>query len=149
MNILDGLLGEHAALLTVFEHLEQKSSHMSVDELQEAGALLERLLMAHSVGEDRFLFDAVKANHGMGVEETLIAMRGEHRVMAAEIATLRACDKAAQGRSQLRRLIESTREHFGVEERVLFAVAARELSREKLEELGDGWKRFRMREAVA
>jgi len=48
MNILDGLLGEHAAILTLFEHLEQGAARMGLAQLQEAGALLERVLMTHA-----------------------------------------------------------------------------------------------------
>jgi hypothetical protein len=41
MNILDGLMGEHAVMLTLFEHLEQNAAHMDLQRLHEAGALLE------------------------------------------------------------------------------------------------------------
>ena len=53
MNILDGLLGEHAALLTLFEHLEQNAAQMELQRLHESGALLERVVMVHSISEDR------------------------------------------------------------------------------------------------
>ena len=37
MNILDGLLGEHAAILTLFEHLEQGAARMGLAQLRGRG----------------------------------------------------------------------------------------------------------------
>jgi hemerythrin-like domain-containing protein len=147
MNILDGLLGEHAALLTLFEHLGQNAAHMDLARLHETGALLERVVMVHSVAEDRFLFDAVTTGEG-GLRDTLLAMRTEHKQMAQELDQLRGTASEAAARGCLRRVFEAIREHFEVEERVLFPLAARQISPEKLEELGAAWKRSRMREAL-
>jgi hemerythrin-like domain-containing protein len=147
MNILDGLMGEHAAMLTLFEHLEQNAAHMDLQRLHETGALLERVVMVHSVAEDRFLFDAVPAAEG-GLNDALLAMRAEHKQLAREFDQLRATASKAAARGCLQRVFESVREHFEVEERALFPLAARRISREKLEELGSAWKRRRMREAL-
>lgn len=147
MNILDGLMGEHAAMLTLFEHLEQNAAHMDLERLHETGELLERVVMVHSIAEDRFLFDAVPAAEG-GLREALLAMRSEHRQLAQELDQLRTTANEASARGCLQRVFESAREHFGVEERVLFELAARQISQEKLEELGLAWKRRRMREAL-
>jgi len=147
MNILDGLLGEHAAIMTLFEHLERSVAHMSLPQLQESGAMLERVLMAHSVNEDRYLFDALTPVQG-GFQETLDAMRDEHVQMAQELGRLRECENEAAARGCLARLIDLTREHFEVEERVLFPLVARHIGSEQLEQLGEGWKRNRMKEAT-
>jgi len=147
MNILDGLLGEHAALLTLYEHLEQNAAHMDLRRLRETGALLERVVMVHSVAEDCFLFDAVPTAEG-GLRDALLAMRLEHKQLAQEFDHLRATANEAAARGCLQRIFESVREHFEVEERVLFPFAARQISAEKLEELGSAWKRRRMREAL-
>lgn len=140
-------MGEHAAMLTLFEHLEQNAAHMDLERLHETGALLERVVMVHSIAEDGFLFDAVPAAAG-GLREALLAMRCEHKQLAQELGELRTAASEAVARGCLQRVLESVREHFGVEERVLFPLAARQISQEKLEELGLGWKRRRMREAL-
>lgn len=147
MNILDGLLGEHAALLTLFEHLERSAPRMDLDRLHETGALLERVVMVHSIAEDRFLFDAVPTTAG-GLRDAMVAMRSEHRHLAQDLGQLRAATNDAVARGSLRRVIDQLREHFEVEERVLFEAAARQISLEKLMELGSAWKRSRMREAL-
>jgi len=148
MNILDALLGEHAAVVTLFEYIEQGAARMDIDRIHEAGEMLERVLMVHSVAEDRFLFDAAPAAAG-GLKDVLVAMRGEHKEMALELTKLRATSSVAAGRGSLLRLMQMTREHFEVEERVLFPVARKQMSAETLEELGERWKRHRMKEAQA
>lgn len=152
MNILDGLLGEHAAMLTLFEHLEQTSARMDLECLHEAGLLLERVVMAHSVAEDRYLFDAVPAvvsAQSGGLHEVLLAMRAEHKQLAHEFGALREAGSEAAARGCLLRLFEAIREHFAVEDRVLFQAAAKQIDQEKLQELGSAWKRHRLKEAVS
>ena len=151
MNILDGLLGEHAAMLTLFEHLEQSAARMDLERLHEAGLLLERVVMAHSIAEDRFLFDAVLPGvpeKDGGLHDTLLAMRAEHRQLAHAFDKLRGTDNEAAARGCLLRIFDEVREHFGVEERALFQAAVKAISQEKLEELGSAWKRHRMKEAL-
>lgn len=147
MNILDGLLGEHAAILTLFEHLEQNAARMDLQRLHETGALLERVVMVHSIAEDHCLFDAVPAAEG-GLHDALLAMRSEHKQLAQQFDQLRGTVNAAAARGCLQSVIEGVREHFEVEERVLFPLASRQIGPEKLEELGSAWKRRRMREAL-
>lgn len=151
MNILDGLLGEHAAMLTLFQHLEQSATRMDLERLHEAGLLLERVVTAHSIGEDRFLFDAATEaapQATAGLREVLHAMHAEHMQLALELDKLRGTDNEAAARGCLQRVIEVAREHFEVEERVLFQAAGSQIGREKLDELGAAWKRFRMKEAL-
>jgi hemerythrin-like domain-containing protein len=103
--------------------------------------------MTHAVTEDRYLFDALAPAQG-GFHEVLDAMRGEHIQMAQELGLLRECESEAAARGCLARLIDVTREHFEVEERVLFSLVAKRLSGEQREQLGEGWKRHRMKEAT-
>lgn len=134
-------------MLTLFEHLEQGIAHMDLQRLHEAGAVAERIVMVHSSAEDKHLFDALPSAEG-GLKESLSAMQSEHKQLAYEFDQLRATVKEAAARGCLQRILENVREHFGVEERVLFPVLARQIGREKLEELGSAWKRRRMRESL-
>ena len=76
-------------------------------------------------------------------------MRAEHKQLAHEFDDLRGIDNEATARGCLQRLVDEVREHFEVEERVLFEAAAKQISHEKLEELGSAWKRHRMKEALS
>ncbi len=135
-------------MFTLFEHLEQGAARMDLERLREAALLLERMVMVHSIAEDRYLFDAVPERAG-GLHDALLAMRAEHKQLAREFEDLRAIDNEAAARGRLRRVVDTVREHFEVEERVLFEAAAKQISHEKLEELGSAWKRRRMREALS
>lgn len=152
MNILDGLLGEHAAMLTMFEHLEQGAARMDLERLHEAGLLLERMVMTHSIAEDRYLFDVLPDviwEKPGGLRDVLLVMRAEHKQLGHEFDELRETGIEAAARGCLCRVIDAVREHFEVEERVLFQVVAKQMSRRDLEELGSAWKRHRMKEALA
>jgi len=156
MNILDGLLGEHVALLTVFEHVEHNAAHMDLERLREAGLLLEHAVMVHSIAEDRYLFDALpdaaaslEPGKAGGLGAVLNAMRTEHKQLARDFDALRAAGTEAAARGCLWRVLEATREHFEVEERVLFRAVADQIGPDKLEELGSAWKHYRMKEALA
>lgn len=144
MNILDGLTGEHAALLTVFEHLEQYAPKMDLPHLREAGRLLDRLLRDHSNAEDELLFDRV-ATSAAGLRQALAAMRAEHAEMARELERVRAAVSASAARGSLLRLIQFTREHFALEQRVLFHLAAIHIGAERLAELGAAWQQRRLK----
>lgn len=133
-------------MFTLFEHLEQSAARMDLERLHEAGLLLERMVMAHSIAEDRYLFDAVPEKAG-GLHDALLAMRAEHKQLAHEFDDLRAIDNEATARGCLQRVVDSVREHFEVEERVLFQAAAKQIGQARLEELGSAWKRHRLKEA--
>ena len=148
MNILDALLGEHAALLTLFEFIDRDSAHMGLDRLHETGLLLERMLLAHATLEDHLLFDSVPDARG-GLKAALDAMHEEHIELGSELGRLREAASEPAARGALARVLAVTREHFAVEERVLFALVAQRLGAEKLAELGAAWKRRRLPEAAA
>jgi hypothetical protein len=61
----------------------------------------------------------------------------------------RATGSEAAARGCLRSLVDAVREHFELEERVLFRAATTQIGPQRLEELGAAWKRQRMREALS
>jgi iron-sulfur cluster repair protein YtfE (RIC family) len=138
MNIIDALIGEHAALLTLFGHIERHGPSWGLRAVKDAGLLLESMLMTHGLLEDRLLFDAVPSAEG-AVRDVLESMRGEHKAIAATLERLRAATTEAAAKGLLARVIEIAREHFAVEERVLFELAGRALGAEKARELGREW----------
>ena len=139
-------------MLTMFEHLEQGAARMDLERLHDAGLMLERVVMAHAIAEDRYLFDEVPkqvATTSAGLSDALVAMSAEHRQLILEFRSLGEADGEAAARGRLLRLLQELREHFEVEERVLFQAAANQISRQKLEALGLAWKRHRMKEAAS
>lgn len=142
LDLIDLLLGEHAALLTLFRHYENGLATLDLAGVRAAGAALEATLMAHAIDEDGLLFHALPAG-GQGIGETLEAMCGEHNEIRHLLEALPAIGELARARGQLRRVLELAREHFAVEERILFGLARRTLSQESLSTLGAEYARRR------
>lgn len=129
------LVGEHASLLSLFNGLENRLPSMSLEELRNAAEWIECLMRNHAVDEDTLLFNALPAAQ-RGVGDTLEAMHQEHEEQRALLEELREAQEAPFARMRMRMLIELSREHFAVEERVLFGLAKSILGPERLGELG-------------
>jgi hemerythrin-like domain-containing protein len=144
MNLIDGLRGEHATLLTLFNYLEKWSHGWDFARLQEAGAMLEALLLTHAELEDSLLFDTLGGRQG-ALDTTLEAMGADHYQLSNLLGQLRDMegDDAKQARATLMQIIEVAREHFAIEERTLFGIAARLIGEARLFDLGAQWAKRR------
>ncbi|MGJ5819712.1 hemerythrin domain-containing protein [Paludibaculum fermentans] len=141
-DLIGLLLGEHAAILALFRNLEQRLPEMGLREMQGAGHSVEALLMAHAIEEDALLFHSLPEKRD-SVKKTLDAMFGEHNEQRRLLEELRSAKTTQTVRKLLGQVIELTREHFAVEERVLFDVARKALGKRRLEELGTEFARRR------
>lgn len=142
LDLIELLLGEHAAILALFRNLEQRLPSMGLKEMQGAGYTVEALLMAHAIEEDALLFHSLPEKRP-SVRETLDAMFGEHNEQRKLMEELRVAKTTLAVRKVLRQVMELTREHFAVEERVLFELARKLLGKRKLGELGGEFARRR------
>ncbi len=142
LDVIDLLLGEHGCMLSLFRHIEMRLPNMSLDEIHAAGEALESLLMAHALEEDQLVFHALRVEQN-GVKETLAAMAGEHNEQRRMLEELREQTEVVRARGQLGRLMELTREHFAVEERILFGLAKVVLDEDRRSELGQEYARRR------
>lgn len=141
-DLIDLLLGEHGCILALMRHQERRLARLNLRELQECGAAMEAVLQAHAVEEDQLLFGAL-GEVPAAVRGTLEAMYGEHQEMRAMLDELSKQRQAVRARALLGRLMELAREHFAVEERVLFGLVREWVGREKLQELGREYLRRR------
>ncbi len=141
-DLIDLLLGEHASILTLFRHYGNTLASLDLAGLCAAGSVLEAVLMAHAIDEDRLLFNSMPVAQP-SVRETLDAMCGEHNELCHLLQELSTMEDATRARGQLRRVLELAREHFAVEERILFGLARRALSRETRAALGCEFARRR------
>ena len=142
LDLIDLLLGEHASLLTLFRYYEKILTTLDVAGLRAAGAVLEAVLMAHAIDEDGLLFNALQTAQG-GVRETLDAMCEEHNELRRLLEELPSIEDVTRARGQVRTVLELAREHFAVEERILFGLARRVLPKENLSTLGGEYARRR------
>lgn len=142
LDLIGLLLGEHAAILALFRSLEQRLPDMGLQEMQGAGYTIEALLMAHAIEEDALLFHALPEKRD-SVKRTLDAMFGEHNEQRRLMEELRTARTTQAVRKLLGQVIDLTREHFAVEERVLFDLARKVVGKRRLEELGAEFARRR------
>lgn len=141
-DLIDLLLGEHGCILALMAHQERRMARMSLRELQECGAALEAVLQAHALEEDQLLFGAL-GELPATVRGTLQAMYGEHQQMRALLEELKKQRQALRARASLERLMELAREHFAIEERVLFGLIRERITGDRLRELGLQYARRR------
>lgn len=141
-DLVDLLLGEHGCVLALMRHQERRPAAMSLRELKECGAALDAVLEAHAVAEDQLLFGALRGLPPP-VLSTFEAMYGEHQEMRRLLDELKQQRHAPRARSTLGRLMELAREHFAVEERVLFDLVRQWLAPELLRGLGREYARRR------
>jgi hemerythrin-like domain-containing protein len=141
-DLIDLLLGEHGCILALIRHQERRLPAMRLRELKECGAALEAVLQAHAVEEDQLLFGAL-GHVPDGVRGTLEAMYGEHQEMRALLGRLATQRQAVRARALLARLMELAREHFAVEERVLFGLVREWIGPDRLRQLGHEYAKRR------
>jgi len=146
VGLIELLLGEHGCILALLRSMEQRLSSMGLAELKGCGAALEAILQAHAVEEDQLLFASL--DHAPpALEKALEAMYGEHEEMRRLLEELHTVRQSGRARSLLRRLMDLVREHFAVEERLLFGLVRERISEDRLRELGRRYARRRGVEA--
>jgi hemerythrin-like domain-containing protein len=129
-------------ILALFLRVERLLDGMSLQRILGLGVAIESLLMAHALEEDSLLFHTMPQEHA-GLQQAQSAMDAEHKELRRQMEALRTARNLASARKILRQSIELTREHFAVEERVLFRVARGALGASRLRELGAIYARRR------
>lgn len=138
MQITHALLGEHAILYKLLDHLEASLAGWELADCQAWGKLLERALASHAEIENRLLFNALEPALGT-TGGPLAVMRMEHEIIEGAIGRLPAATSADEARGLLREIAGTARAHFAKEERVLFPMAAQVLGGAELDSLGARW----------
>jgi len=138
MKLTDAMLGEHALIYALFDHVRDavlKSD--DVRDIHGAIAIIERLLVSHAGIEEDLLFPRLEPH--LGQMGPLAVMRAEHRGIDDLLeAAGRETDIAAL-KSLIGELLELAVSHFQKEEKVLFVMAQKFLGDETLNELGNEW----------
>lgn len=138
MRLTDGLLGEHAVIYALLDHVEQELAELEVlADVQRLTRMLAAALVSHAQVEDRLLFSALEPH--LGLEGPLAVMREEHLDLEAAVEGVARAETGAAAAEQLRQALQVTRDHFIKEERVLFHMARQFMSDRDLESLGYNW----------
>jgi iron-sulfur cluster repair protein YtfE (RIC family) len=142
MNLIDALLGEHAAFYALFDEVENRlPTATTAAEVTALGAPLARALVSHARLEDELLFPVLANADGPG--GPLEVMHADHQEIHDTLdAALRDPDLTGAADS-LQAAIDLAREHFAKEEQVLFPHAREIVDASVLEDLGAQWSRLR------
>lgn len=142
MKITHGLLGEHAVFYAQFDHLEQVlPAATSLAEILSPAALLAAALATHAHLEDELLFTALDPH--LGQAGPLGVMRAEHEEIEGTLNRLPEIEDLREARRLALHVVETAREHFAKEERILFRMAEHILGPETLTALGARWAEAR------
>jgi len=142
MKITEALLAEHVVFHNLFDHLEKAAPRFkTIDEIKLASSMLETLMRAHSESEDELFIEPLEHYLAqIGQNETF---HEEHEAIDRELQEVQKAKTPESARKLLLTVVESSRQHFDKEERIVFPMAEKVFKPKTLLELGDSWKRWR------
>lgn len=138
MTITEALKAEHRIFLSVFAEIDEAlPSLVTALEIQTMANIVERVLRDHAEREKEMAFLAF--DHVRQQQGSVSKMHEEHREIDARLIQVHRANTCAEARRLLKAAIISSREHFTMEERNVFPLIEKTLSRECLQQLGEAW----------
>jgi hemerythrin-like domain-containing protein len=138
MKLTDALLGEHAVLYALFDHLRDTTLESDdMAEIHGVRAVVEKLLASHARIEDELLFPQLEPH--LGPMGPLAVMRAEHSAIDDLLAAAGQESDIAALKDLIGQLLELAHGHFQKEEMVLFGMARQCLDEATLTGLADEW----------
>jgi hemerythrin-like domain-containing protein len=138
MQLTDALLGEHAVIYELFEHVRDTIPNSDdIRDVHGAVAVVARLLVSHARIEEDMLFPHLDPH--LGEMGPLTVMRDEHRDIEDLLESAQRETDVAAAKATTSQLLDLAHEHFQKEEMVLFPLAREHLGEARLSELGDDW----------
>src|SRR5512137_1580785 len=131
MKITDALVAEHTIFLSVFDQIERVlPSLTSLSEVRTMANVIEGLLQGHASRETDLAYVAL--DHALEHNGELDRMHHEHAELDARLKKVHAATHCQEARRLLKATLSSSREHFRLEEAMLFPLLERTLSAETL-----------------
>ena len=138
MKITDALITEHTIYLGVFDQIERVlPSLTSPAEIRTMGMIIEGMLRGHADKEANLAYLAL--DHVLAEKGPLDRMHHDHHEIDSRLRKLQTTNSCAEARRLLQTSLAACREHFQLEERVLFPLLERSLKEETLTDLGSTW----------
>ncbi len=139
MTIIQGLIGEHAAIYPLLQLIEDSAESDSLDELKLRTSCLRSTLSGHARTEDELLLPVILEH----LPKMPSGQPSDHAIIDGGLTqVLEAADPVAARRALLA-AVAKTREHFMKEETFVFGIANSKLPAALLEELGVRWAQAR------
>ena len=138
MKITEALVAEHTIFCIVFEQIERVLPSTSTQlEVQTLAGIVENLLKGHAERETSLAYLAL--DHALAQKGKLERLYEDHHELDQRLKAVGAARTCAEGRRLLKAAIDSSREHFQMEEKSYFPLMEKVLQRETLERLGGFW----------
>ena len=138
MTITEALVSEHTIFLGVFDQIERVLPSLSSPvEVRTMASIVEGLLRGHADTETNLAYlalDHVLANNG-----ELKRLHQDHHEIDDRLKRAQSAKTCAEGRHLLKVALLGSREHFQLEERVIFPLLEKVLQPKTLRELGQAW----------
>ncbi len=138
MKLTDALRGEHAVIYQLFDHVRETiAGSDDIQDIRNAVAVMERILLSHAQIEERLLFPNLEPH--LGQMGPLEVMRAEHRGIDELFDAAKQATDVGALKSVIGELLDLAHDHFAKEEHALFAMAQQFLDETELTALGDEW----------
>jgi glycine/D-amino acid oxidase-like deaminating enzyme len=138
MKITDVLTAEHTIFLGVFDQIERVLPRLATPfEVGTMASIVEKLLEGHGARESDLAYAAL--DHALAEKGHLERMHQDHREIDGRLKQVHMANTCAEARRLLNAAIAASREHFRMEERIVFPMLEEVLRPETLEELGRTW----------
>ncbi len=138
MKITEALLAEHVVFHNLFDHIERTMPRLkTLPEVRSLARLLESLIEAHSLAEDRLIIEPLEhCFEQLGQQETF---HQEHEEIEKNVRRAQTVRDLKKSRQHLLAAVLASRKHFDKEERVVFPMAEKLLKAKTLTALGKSW----------
>jgi hemerythrin-like domain-containing protein len=139
MKITAALVTEHAVLLALFEQVERCLPGLRTRaEIQLLAGLVERLLVRHAAVEEDLVFLALDRTPRLKAWSRRFYQ--EHQEIDGRLRLAQSARRVAPGRRLLHAALQASRAHFAFEERAVFPMLEKTMSRPELLRLGRFWR---------
>jgi hemerythrin-like domain-containing protein len=138
MKITELLTAEHTIYLGVFDQIERVLPSLTTpSEVRTMASIVEGMLEGHAARESNLAYSAL--DHVLAEKGHLERMHQDHHEIDGRLKQVQTANTCAEGRRLLKTALGVSREHFRLEEQVVFPMLEKLLQPQTLLELGRTW----------
>jgi hemerythrin-like domain-containing protein len=138
MKITDALVAEHTIFLAVFDQIERVLPSLTTQtEVRTMACVIEGLLKEHAARENSLAYLAL--DHVLAEQGQLNRMHQDHHEIDTRLKQAQEAKTCAEARRLVKASLMAAREHFHLEEKIIFPLLERVLHQDTLGELGRAW----------
>ena len=138
MKITEFLTAEHTIFLGVMDQIERVLPSLATPaEVRTMASIVEGMLEGHAARESNLAYLAL--DHVLAEKGNLERMHQDHHEIDNRLKKVHVANTCAEARRLLQAALRASREHFHLEEKLVFPMMERLLQPETLAALGRSW----------